>query len=84
MWSTHWAVDVPPANHIGPGGLMSTRLAEQWGVPTIALATSFLALVGVTHLLLRWWVRRQSRRALMTLAAAAPVVHWPETWRLLE
>ena len=41
---------------------MSTRLAEQWGVPTIALAALLLALVGLTHLLLRWWVRRQSRR----------------------
>ena len=41
---------------------MSTRLAEQWGVPTIALAALCLALVGVTHLLLRWWVRRLSRR----------------------
>src|SRR5687768_5541452 len=41
---------------------MSTRLAEQWGVPTIALAALLLALVGLTHLLLRWWVRHQSRR----------------------
>ncbi len=41
---------------------MSTRLAEQWGVPTIALAALFLALVGLTHLVLRWWVRRQARR----------------------
>ena len=40
---------------------MSTRL-EQWGVPTMALAALFLALVGLTHLLLRWCVRRQSRR----------------------
>jgi small-conductance mechanosensitive channel len=62
MWSTHWAVDVPPANHIGLGGFMSTRLAEQWGVPTIALAALLLALVGLTHLLLRWCVRHQSRR----------------------
>ena len=41
---------------------MSTRLAEQWGVPAIALAALFIALVGLTHLLLRSWVRRQSRR----------------------
>ena len=33
---------------------MSTRLAEGWVL--------LLALVGLTHLLLRWWVRRQSRR----------------------
>ena len=41
---------------------MSTRLAELWGVPTIALAALFLAAVGVAHLLLRRWVHRQSRR----------------------
>ena len=41
---------------------MSTRLAEQWGVSTITLAASFLALAGLTHLFARWWVRRQSRR----------------------
>ena len=41
---------------------MSTRLAEQWGVQNIALAALLLALVGLTHLLLRWWVWRQSRR----------------------
>ena len=40
---------------------MSTRLAEQWGVPTIALAALFLVLVGLTHLLLSLWVRHQSR-----------------------
>jgi small-conductance mechanosensitive channel len=62
MWSTHWAIAVPPANHIGPGGCMSTRLAEQWGVPTITLAVLVLVLVALTHLLLRWWVGRQSSR----------------------
>ena len=41
---------------------MSTRLAQAWGDPTIALAALLLALVGLTHLLLRWWVRRQFRR----------------------
>jgi len=41
---------------------MSTRLAEEWGVSAIALAILFLTLVGLTHLLLRWWLRRQSRR----------------------
>jgi small-conductance mechanosensitive channel len=41
---------------------MSTRLAADGNIPTLALVGSFLALVGVTHLLLGWWVRRQSRR----------------------
>jgi small-conductance mechanosensitive channel len=40
---------------------MSTRLADG-NIPTIALVGSFLALVGVAHLLLAWWVRRRSRR----------------------
>jgi small-conductance mechanosensitive channel len=41
---------------------MSARLAADWNIPTIALVGSFLALVGIAHLVLRWWVRRQSRR----------------------
>jgi hypothetical protein len=41
---------------------MSTWLAESWGGSTLTLAALFLALVGVTHVLLRWWVRQQSRR----------------------
>lgn len=41
---------------------MSTRLAQQWDAPTITLAAVFLAVVGLMHLLLRWWIRRQSRR----------------------
>ena len=41
---------------------MSTRLAQEWGVPAITLAALLLLLVGLTHLSLRWWVRHQSRR----------------------
>jgi small-conductance mechanosensitive channel len=41
---------------------MSTRLAQAWGVPAIALVAVLLVFVGLAHLLLRWWVRRQSRR----------------------
>jgi small-conductance mechanosensitive channel len=41
---------------------MSTRLALEWGVPTITLAGLFLCLIALTHVVLRWWVRRQSRR----------------------
>jgi small-conductance mechanosensitive channel len=41
---------------------MSPQFAEDWNVPSIALVGALLALVGVVHLTLRWWVRRQSRR----------------------
>jgi small-conductance mechanosensitive channel len=41
---------------------MSTRLAQEWGVPAITLVALLLLFVGLTHLLFRWWVRRQSRR----------------------
>ena len=41
---------------------MSAGLAADWNTPTLTLAGVFLALVGVAHLTLRWWVRRQSRR----------------------
>ena len=41
---------------------MSTRLAQEWGVPAITLAALLLLLVGLTHLALRWWVRHQCRR----------------------
>lgn len=41
---------------------MSARLAADWNTPTLAAAGACLALVGISHLTLRWWVRRQSRR----------------------
>ena len=41
---------------------MSTRLAQEWGVPAVTLVAALLALVGLAHLVLRWWVRRQSDR----------------------
>jgi small-conductance mechanosensitive channel len=41
---------------------MSARLAQEWGVPAIVVVAMLLALVGLVHLVLGWWVRRQSRR----------------------
>jgi len=40
---------------------MSLRLAADWNAH-LALVGVFLTLVGVAHLTLRWWIRRQSRR----------------------
>jgi small-conductance mechanosensitive channel len=41
---------------------MLTSLAEGWGVSAITLVAISVVLVGATHALLRWWVRRQWRR----------------------
>ena len=49
---------------------MSTRLAGQWGVPTIALDALLVALVGLTHLLLAQYIRNLD----------APV-SWDFIWR---
>ena len=41
---------------------MSARLAADWNIPTVALVGALLVLAGIAHLVLRWFVRRQSRR----------------------
>ena len=33
-----------------------------WGGPTATLAAAVLVAIGLTHLALRWWLRRQARR----------------------
>lgn len=36
---------------------MPTRLTQGWGVSAITLVAALLIVVGLTHALLRWWVR---------------------------
>lgn len=43
-------------------GTIAAALAEGWSVPGVTRIVLLLALVALAHLLLRWWVRRQSRR----------------------
>ena len=41
---------------------MSNRLAQAWGGSAITLVAVLLVAVALTHLVARWWIRRQCRR----------------------